>query len=431
MDNLKKTWYCWLQSIVELIIYFPVFFVPAYLLFDTPNWIYWLIGVTLAYVFGFWVTRMLQGQMIGIIFAALFIPVILVGLLLFSPVLAKLATIVAYGTAALRGYQYVIKDSKAHFPTVAYWSGLILYIVAYVMTLFFDRNQEYPFLLYFTLAGAAAILLTLLLGNFRLLISEHKAKKGLKAKTSSQMLTHNQVFIAVFFLICLCLASLGSLGDFFSGLQERIMAWLERMANRESGGAPDLGSSESEGGLPEAGESAEWLSNLDSILIYVVMVVLAVAFVALIIFAIKKFKVLAAWMNKWMKKKRTAAEEEDEVLGYVDEEESLFDLKKSAKSVLDRFSKWFEREEKVSDYQTNAEKVRFLYRFQIFKALQKGYAFKAQLTPKETADDLADWNQQHKLQDELVQAYNNTRYGGQEPDRSIVEKIKNQLGLKE
>ena len=108
-------------------------------------------------------------------------------------------------------------------------------------------------------------------------------------------------------------------------------------------------------------------------------------------------------------------------MDYEDEQFSLLKwdkLKNDLKLPLSNlFRRIKHRSEKISDYQSNRDRVRFLYRSTVREAEARGYEPQQSLTPQETLAEIAkrgaDPQEKEKL-NLLAEAYNVARYGEEE-----------------
>jgi len=91
--------------------------------------------------------------------------------------------------------------------------------------------------------------------------------------------------------------------------------------------------------------------------------------------------------------------------GYEEEIEKLMTWRDLGRNYADRLREWFakmmEREKKWSDLETDAERVRFLYRRMLINAVMKGFMFNRADTPRETIQGIAVYKNRDKLKEML------------------------------
>jgi len=159
-------------------------------------------------------------------------------------------------------------------------------------------------------------------------------------------------------------------------------------------------------------------------------VVLAAAFIMLILLITTKTrkKVVQFFRAfiRFLKRLVQRGSKLEEPAPYVDEKESLFswqdwkkDKKQKAKGILNRFKrgpKW--------QSLSNSEKVRYVYRKLLLRE-KENFDYLASDTARETlAKFIATESKEESKVNQLLDAYEKTRYGHKTVDEDVVEELK-------
>ena len=134
---------------------------------------------------------------------------------------------------------------------------------------------------------------------------------------------------------------------------------------------------------------------------------------------------MASWLAEWMEGFGARGSGE----GVVDEKNSLFDLSAAGERMRGRLRRLTDRlrgrEPKWEQLRDNRERMRYLFRTAVFRAVAAGYAFRRSDTPEETG---AKWGTHARLSerdtDLLIGLYNRARYGKGEIDDDEVERVR-------
>lgn len=134
---------------------------------------------------------------------------------------------------------------------------------------------------------------------------------------------------------------------------------------------------------------------------------------------------LASWLAEWMDGFGPHGGGE----GVVDEKSSLFDLDAAGERLRGRLRRWTDRlrgrEPKWEQLRDNRERVRYLFRSAVFRAVAAGYVFRRTDTPEETGNK---WRTHARLSEQdsdlLIDLYNRARYGNGAIDDEEAERAR-------
>ena len=177
--------------------------------------------------------------------------------------------------------------------------------------------------------------------------------------------------------------------------------------------------------LPAAGEEQSanlfwvWLERIVSITVAVILIC-CVTFLILWLFR----NLIQRWFPRlWEALRRFLTQERVETpdMDYEDQHFSLLQWDKLKNELKLPFNNLLRRmkhkPDRLSDYQTNRDRIRFLYRSKVREAEEAGYKPQPSLTPKETLSELADRgadSEEKKQIDQLTSLYNTARYSEEE-----------------
>lgn len=433
IDKIKLILKKWGQSIIEFLIFFPVLFLMG--IYIIPHYQLWLwLGFIAAYY--------LVGIMLGRLFErSRRIISILVGMLIsgvgtYFIFDGKGAQIVLWilGIAAFaRGVQLRGNRWEDIFPFAGLWIGLAAYFIEYF---FFTRVEMLrPFSPVFGWVGIIYMVIVLFYVNF-----VHLKRASLPGDKEPviphTIIKHNRLLITIILIVI-------GIISFFKALKEGV-EWLvggigylllrflvllsELLAPAETQGPSGHEGGGFEGLLPPIEERPPSIwDKIVSIIGIIITIIAVLAFLGLLIYVLYKlFKKIMAWLSRFYQ----MGKDMEDYGGYVDEKESLMDLKGLGRDYVDRFRRWLtelmEREPRWDDLKTNKEKIRYIYRHFLLHCIAAGYSFKAYLTPREIGKELSQ-KEPEKAQniEELTAAYQQVRYGDKDISDEKIKKLFN------
>jgi hypothetical protein len=338
------------------------------------------------------------------------------------------ASAAAAAVLAYRGARSASVPWSKLLPLMLQFQAILVYFVASIIMQFIPLFESYLALLNW--GGVGALIFFLFNANRQTLNAESFANED-NASIPSSILTQNRGLVAVFMLIVIAVALLSYIREALLWFRDQI-AYLFSLI--PSGGAeevpPEQPSQAAGQPLPEAEATPEWMMWLDRLIFYAMYVLIAAAALYVLYLAFRKLPGVIRKLFSWFARMLDRNEQMGEAKGYRDDIESLTPLSSWNKPLSGLLSGWLRRKNapKWSELATNRERIRFLYRAWIAASTRKGYAFKAHLTPTETASDYRGWKPSDSLDKErLAHLYDGVRYGGESVEDQEIDRLKRML----
>jgi len=416
------------NSLVECVLYFPVLFIPAYFLFpDSLRWL-WPAAALGAYLIGYAGSALLRlNRQFKAVMWAVIVSIALGSWLLGVDLLLAYAIPILF-TASYRGSRMEQINWSSMFPGTYYLAGLILYGASSFVLAFMDSFREgMPVLTWF---GAGALALTLLIVNQQLVLDETLPGND-RPVLERRVLRYNRSFIVVLLLIIAAIAFLPQLRHWFEEMARGLTAWLSGLFSAGTETPPETPATPQpppELQLPDSEQKApsRFMKSLETVLVYGVFIAIGIGLLLLFMRLGKQLPkllgILSKWMNRMMSRQETQAS-----LGYEDEVEDIEHeragqrLRRALANV--RFSKKDRGEERHDPNRI----IRQMYRRILLQSIREGYNWKAALTPRETENDLKDWQEhsQEWMPETLVELYEKARYGNRSLTEEEVQRLQN------
>lgn len=267
-------------------------------------------------------------------------------------------------------------------------------------------------------------------------VQRDKQKSGNMTVSRSMKLV-NRLMVLVTFCVVLVLSLFGKMAGLLMKGFKILWAWIVGRAPAETHGpttSEELESAEDQ--LMDAvRESAaarkgipEWLQNVFQVAMYVMAVLLLIALLCLLGYAVylgvKKLVELYRRMSIASGRKDEDTEE------YTDVQERL-QISDVAKAYLDKLRAEVERlrpEPSWSSFKTVPEKIRYLYRRAVYKGMNSGWKYSSALTPSQTVTALAKTGRQDPMALHMLgEYYDRVRYGGKEPSLDEADSLHSKM----
>lgn len=414
-----------LQAVVEILLFFPLVYIPAYYLLS-PDRLWWWPALFLAgYMLGFTGTRiwMLARLAAAGLWACITAAVLSVSVIGIDQAL-MLALPLIY-IASYRGIRMAHVSWDVLFPGPFYLTGLITYGGASFVLSFNETFHDLRISLAWS--GALALIATLFVLNQRMVLEQTLPGKGAPV-LERRVLRQNRLLIVVLLILTAAVVVFPRLqqllGELIRGITSWISQWLQSPPTEEPPGDPEVIPPNPE--LPigeDAPSPSPLLAILEQIAIYTVYVLL-IAAVLLVLYRFGKhlprlLRQVAAWLNR-----RFSHQKGQEMLGYEDEVEQIEHEPAGGKllrGLRRRFT--FRKDEAATD---NASAVRQMYRRILSRTIREGYHWNPALTPRETGTDLSRWkgkSDDTELPSELIDLYEVVRYGSRELSDEEVQHV--------
>ena len=331
-----------------------------------------------------------------------------------------------------RGIFFTESNWENIFPRSMWWITLIFYMTAGFLYSRVTVIKGYlPYVVGF---GFAHVVVSLFMLNFKQL-GDATLIKDKKPLVPLPMKRQNIVLLIITLLIIVVIASFNTIKEFIKkGVQQLFKFILTILVKLSSLLQTGEMADEPPGEIAQfpVEDVAKAQHPIVEKILYVLGIVLTIIGIILLLRVIYMgLKKLIGIISKWIRGFFTERELHEESYGYVDEKESLIDMKKIREKYKEKFGafidRMMEREPKWEDLETNAERIRYIYRGIVFKYLRAGYRYKNHMTPIEMGQDIEKWykNEEENISlAELISLYNRARYGdGENIENKEVEEI--------
>lgn len=358
--------------------------------------------------------------------------------------LAPLAAAALGAAAAFAWMQGVTVGERMH-DTVWHWFGLGLIFCASVVYPYVDWLEPTTSIL--TTGGVACLIVSLFVTNGLFLRGASLSERQ-DRKVPASLRRHNRLLMSVLLVAAVLLTVL--FGNAFGRLVLAGLRWLfgllgkdnaeitEEVAPREPPPPPQP--------MPSEGEPS-LITQILQIAFYVVGTAICAAILIGAGYWLYRNAggVLREWVQRVTAFLRKTPEVKDEG-GYTDEESGVFSWEAVGRRMKET---WLGRllsrgrEERWEDQRTNRDRVRWLFRHWMSKAVDGGYEPKRSFTPRETAADVLKWSssgtangravrgadaaQPNAAQGKasvLVELYDRVRYGDADAGDDEIERAK-------
>jgi hypothetical protein len=377
----------------DIIVTFPVLFAYGILLVPGTAVFSWFLWISVFYLAGF-TAGVFRKQAIQITAAGIFVLLAVFGQLITRhSLIFILMTFVPGALALLRGYKLLNEeDADNLFPTLYFISGPLLYFFSFIF--YYIVPQLKIHLSFLVFPGTVSVLLFLAGEAYRRIkfsnISGNRIPGSISRRsTFTVMLT----FLSILLLALLISAGISDvfLTDTGSALKWFVLRLTElQIFSRESPEKNDITDGEE---IPEP-ELEKIPVGLNPFILRIRYIIL---FLVITVVLMMLYRFLKGKIHKKNKPFQFGAGK-----GFYDEIENLFSLKKFLRKKFlftvkhDRYS--------VSD------PVRRRYRNSVVRAVKKGYPFRKEHTPRETAQELNRWHEGPLLTEEFIREYEERRY---------------------
>ncbi|GGF90284.1 DUF4129 domain-containing protein [Paenibacillus abyssi] len=413
------------KGAVELLMFLPaVLVILVYVIVEPVKWL-WLGSLPLLYGIGY----------AGNVFFGLnrYIKILLFAAplafgyvyLLFDSLMSWILLGVMSMIALQRGVKMNGTVWRQQFGLQNYIIGLVVYFATSVILRLVDGFEPYlPLLTWF---GIAALSVTLYVLNTHNIYQETFSNVAAPA-VSSSVWWHNRLQIVMLLAIALVITLFQKIEQGLLWLRDRIRAWLQGIGSEPEELVQPSAQEQLPPQLPQM-EPAEpskfmiWLEKIGMVLVYLFLAALALVLLYQIgkrapVLFMKLYRVITRLFNK--------ETEQQSKEGFVDEVETLFELKGWKERLADKLGqRRMKARSQWSDNLSNEEKVRYLYRQWLTRLIKNGYKRKTYHTPKETMREIERSNKQYQsTSGEFLSLYEQARYGHKDVSDQEVRSVK-------
>ncbi|CAH1191365.1 hypothetical protein PAECIP111892_00617 [Paenibacillus auburnensis] len=325
----------------------------------------------------------------------------------------------------------------------AYVAGLTVYFAAAIV---FARVSELqPSLKLLTWSGSLCLVLALFDSNISFL--RYSSFSADSSRLPSDMRRHNRVFVLLFVAVAAALAAGAgkAIGTLLWNAARLIIGWLSRLLSGSEKSTPI--ETVPQAALPKLPKTKVHESGLLSMIFEIIFYGIGAAVLLLLLYLGLRWlyrntgglfrRAIDALLSMLRR------ESPQEHAAFQDEEENIFAWEKTVQGVREYWLNRLKpggRRDRWESMNGSRERIRWLYRHWLGAKQAEGYEVKGFLTPSETGEDVTEWAENRKQMrksgggsevspDELLQLYNQARYGNDEASGKDLEQLKKQLKL--
>ncbi|NMO97786.1 DUF4129 domain-containing protein [Paenibacillus lemnae] len=419
------------QATTECLIFFPLLYIPFSFMGSDIGDILIVASIVLAgYITGWMADKYMK---LNTLFKAASMAIIFsvsMSLLIWGLSLQTAAAGLFWFIAFYRGVRMGQEHWFSLFPGRDYLIGLIIYAVSSFILQYMPEFEPYSNGL--TWLGAAALIVTLLQLNRRHV--EDSTLPGSEPPALEKRVRHQNQGMIWFLITCIALlVLLPVLRNGAEQVWNSMVTWMSGLIDRSPVQEDDMvppNLQEMTPMLPieeEPPPPPAWLVWLENMVKYIVYIAMGGAVLFLLYYIFTKmpswFSALSAWLNRLRSRQSPLTE----AGAYEDEVERI----KPARMGKHRKRRSVLRKKSEDDGMEHDLKtlIRMWYRSLLERKIREGYVLQKHLTPRETADDLEskDQTKAEPIPEELVEYYEQARYGNKELDPRTMKEIQKAL----
>lgn len=421
-----------MYGMIEFIIIFPVFLLLGVTFISSP--FVWLASLSILYILGFLFRLIVRDKKRLLYLVYTIIVSATLAVLFNDTIVSYLVVLIINGVICYRGILYAEREVEELISFTSLWKfGFPIYFTAYFVYRFSDSLNLYLDVI--TWSCFLLVVITLFLSNSGSLKSSTLSKQKRPFVTGS-IKGKNRVYIVVILSIIAIITNFKVLQHLlYTAISAVISAIISFFSIFENDEQIENTPPASEGSMPpplEGGEPsalAVLMEKIAEVGFYILAVVGGIIF---IFFASKKVRHLFRLGYKWFMNYlnqlfHIRKSDHEENSQYVDEKESLLDLKKWGQGTKNQakelFSTLFNRQPKWDEL-SDREKVRYVYRQLVKEQVNRGLPFKISDTPSKTIKDMSErrGNQQKELRT-FIDTYGKARYGNDDLNSQDLEEV--------
>jgi hypothetical protein len=420
-----------LQATFEIMAFLPVLIMVGVFLIRPNNIELWVLSLIIYYLIGMLGRKLIKEREVYYYVLFGFIIVGSINLLVFEfnifLVFRGILTYVLY----YRGIKLEESSWEKFFPSHFYIISILIYGALYLPYELIDQVRGYLPIL--QVCGVCVLLISLLRVNY-LELKKLLGQDQEKVKLPKTLMEHNMIQSIGVLILIFVIGSIKYIKSIFGWFINIIFqgiyyflsffsgAWIDREKDFEDGGM-------ALGNIETYSRDSIFLDQLIEVFTSIVLLALMISFIVLLCYGTFKItKKVVDIISKFLIEKRKNTVDHDL---YVDEKEMLIDFTRIRKRYINIVKSWLDnaliKEVKWSNLNTSKEKVRYLYRFWIYKKVKDGYEFKNNQTPKEIYEEIYREKKFNKNEKDLVNVYNGVRYGEVDISNEWVEIIQKEL----
>lgn len=422
---------------MELLSFFPIILVIYISTAQRMGIYHFLLTLGAMYFFGIVLGRISQNINRNIILLLGLAFSLFSGYWLHSQTFLWIVHSILFAILYVRGFKLSETNDPEWFPLQIFF---VSYLIHFALIFYFSRVYElHQFLPLLSQSAFLTVIVSLVFMNFKQLIYASLSNTKEYSPPTSMVKT-NFVMVILILLFIFAITFIRDIRETLTGLWSflintllMILSFINSLFAAEDA-LPSAVPQENilTPNVAEAGAEANpfWLLIIE-IISTIALVLLGIAIVFLLTGALYRllkliYKTLLSFSQN------ESVDQKGEDFGYEDQKETLFDLNKIKDAYLqkikDIMDNLFKNETKWDSLTNNLEKIRFLYKYAIIRAVAQGYLFKPYLTPKESAKDLLNSKKTMPLNlAELADVYSSVKYGEKNVADAKVEDLRKKI----
>ncbi|TCL00029.1 hypothetical protein EDC19_0009 [Natranaerovirga hydrolytica] len=420
-----------LQGLVEIILFLPVLVIIGINMVSTDYIFVWLLNLLLFYILGITTKLIMRRKnkytyvLIGFIVALVFNQIFYQQIHLLINLINTLLFIFCYD----RGVKFVDNTWEYSLPSYLYALSIILYTIF----VFFYYNTEglRNYFEMIQIAGVIALIVSLLRINY-LEVKNVASEENQIRKIPKSYTRNNLLFATIGVIIIISITSFNYIRSFIYWTMTTLGHFLVYIFSFFA----DILSTHSRDRILyeeiEYGNEALYTQNVVdriiniilTLLAYISLIITVIVFVRIIYLGIKKLIKETIKLIKLLKSKQ------DETYLYEEEKEQMVTFENIKEKYKEDIKNWLEKklikEPRWEDFQTNQEKIRFLYQAMLLNQMRKGYKHQPNLTPNETCNELII-RKMDDVSHQLIEAYNKARYSNKAISYEVIQEERKKI----
>lgn len=418
------------MGFVEALLAFPLLLlIRVYVLDEMAFWL-WLCTIPPVYVFGClfrirWPNvRLLLGLLIPLAVAFA-----LSWLMFRNHPLALAVSVPTIGLALYRGGMYAGRLPQQVLTPSHYMVSILLYFIFSIASRFAPDLSDFQQTIAWS--GLLALIISLFMANRHVL--QRESLQGEKRQAVAKSIVwKNRLLLFGFILLIAIIVVFDKIRSAVLWLAQQIVkfiVWLMSLGGGEEEAAEQPGLAQPDLQMEPPPEPARFWVILEQIVKWIVLIAIVIAVIWLLFYVAKRIAKAIRQLYAWLMDRLQLGDLAGADAGYEDEVERLADWKDMRKEWADRLKSWFAREHAKKWHQlpNNKERIRFLYRQAMIRLISRGYQAQASLTPRETRADARRWQGRDVMDAQLIELYEQVRYGEREPQDEEVAALKRKL----
>ncbi|MWC28076.1 DUF4129 domain-containing protein [Paenibacillus sp. MMS18-CY102] len=403
-----------LRGLLVLLLFLPIAVCFARLALPVDLTVRFLILIPFVHIAGQTIERILGRNGRWLTVSLVILIVFALSFRVFGLNQAGVLIAMAYGFFGIHGTLLPPDGRVTTLPVAMYLMALLLNLISPILLYNDEGSTAYvPFV---NAIIAITVLACLFIWNSRHLEREaHPDQK--ESGVARSIVWHNRLLVAGMGAIVLFLALLPALSEGMRRIFALLLEWLSELFSSTEGKPAEhqQATMQSPQSLLEGKPNEPGLSLLflERIMSYFVVIMISILATWAIYKLVRAMPGLARFVQRWLQRVRGREKLAATAAGYEDEMERI-EPNAADKRRAPLLGRLFRNKngEEWSSLADNAARIRYLYKTALQNRSNLGYTVKPQLTPRETAEELAQEEANHlAISQDIINLYEGVRYG--------------------